>query len=728
MTVADQREEGRDDASSVRPHNAVLGAVIGSVVQANKITGGIHYHLPRQQILVPRQLPPNPTPFVGRAHELSTLSMSADHPDDVGGVMLISALAGAGGIGKTWLAVHWAHEHAAEFADGQLFVDLHGFAPSGASLPATDALRMFLEALGIAPAHIPADLGARTSLYRSLVANKRMLIVLDNAATGEQVEPLLPNSPACTVLVTSRKTLSTLITRYGAKHLPLSVLSEDEAHVLLTRRLGHTRVTTERDAAKELIRLCGRHPLALALMACRAHARPQLPLAEFAAELCELGLAALDGDDPLTSLPKVLSWSVQDFTDQQHAVFALLGIGPGPDISLPAAAGLTGLDERQVASVMRQLEEASVLDRHPGGRYSMHDLVRAYAAATAHNDLTEETRIAALRRVVDFYTHTACAADRLLAPHRTPIPVGPAIPGANVRQVTDGPAAMTWFDAERADLLAAQHVAKMYGWHDAVWQLAWGLTTFSERRGQRQDQLTAWRATLDVIDFLPDPTARMNILRNLGHAYTHLGRHEESIKNLHQALELAAQHDKPIHEAHVHRMLAWDWGRQGSNRRALAHAVRALDLYRVLDLPAWEANAFNTVGWYAAQLADYDTARTYCQTALALHRRHDNSDGEANTLDSLGYIARRTGDHKQAIHYYRQACSLLRVLGDTYASASALDCLGGSYAAVGKNTQARTAWREAQELYRQQGRDSDVERVQCQLDTCGHQPLNFSLT
>jgi hypothetical protein len=442
--------------------------------------------------------------------------MSAGHPDDPGRLMLISALAGTGGIGKTWLAVQWAHEHATEFPDGQLFVDLHGFSPSEVSLHAADALRMFLEALGVAPGCIPPDVATQMNMYRSLVANKRMLIVLDNAATDEQVEPLLPNSPTCTVLVTSRKTLSLLITRYGVEYLPLTLLCENEAHQLLAQRLGYARVAAERDAATELIRLCGRHPLALALIASSAHTRPRLSLTEFTAELRELGLAALDGDDPLTSLPTVLSWSLRRFTDQQRTVFALLGIAPGPDISLPAAARLTGLDEVQVASVLRHLEQASMLDRNPGHRYSMHDVIRAYADATAHSDLAEEIRSASLRRVVSFYAQTACAADRLLAPHRTAIQVASTVPGVKVDSMTDGGAAMAWFDAERAGLLAAQHIAKTYGWHDEVWQLAWGLTTFCERRGHRQDQLTVWQAASEVLEFLPGPAAQMNTLRNLG--------------------------------------------------------------------------------------------------------------------------------------------------------------------------------------------------------------------
>jgi predicted ATPase len=316
--------------------------------------------------------------------------------------MLISAIRGAGGIGKTWLALHWAHRRLSRFPDGQLFVDLRGFSPDSEPMPSGVAVQGFLDALGVAPGRIPVDPQAQAGLFRSLVAQKRMLIVLDNAADVQQVVPLLPGADSCTVVVTSRRTLTGLITRHGAHHLTLDTLSGDEARALLARRLGTARVAAEPEAVDELVGLCGGFPLALGIIAGRAHTHPRVPLAEFAAELRDLGLGALEDDEPTTSLPAVLSWSYSALTTQQQVVFGLLGIAPGPDIGLPAAASLTGLPPTQTGKVLRSLEEASLLSRDAHGRYSMHDLIRAFATEDANCVASNEKR-SATRRPLSAY-------------------------------------------------------------------------------------------------------------------------------------------------------------------------------------------------------------------------------------------------------------------------------------------------------------------------------------
>ncbi|MFT7869223.1 MULTISPECIES: AfsR/SARP family transcriptional regulator [Amycolatopsis] len=380
---------------------------------------------------VPHHFPAAPPSFIGRTGELAALTAASRPEADVSRVVQISALAGAGGVGKTWLALHWAHAHRERFPDGRLFADLHGFSPAGAPLEPSVVLRGFLGALGVAPSRIPPDQDAQVALYRKLVDGKRVLVVLDNAANADQVVPLLPGSPAGTTIVTSRRHLAPLITRYGARHLQLDILSHAEAHALLAERLGEARIAAEPAAAEALISLCGRYPLALAIMSRHAHTRPHIPLAEFAAELRDLGLDALDHEDPTVSLPTVLSWSLRALTGEQRTLFALLGIAPGADIGLPAVAALAGTPPRRTAKVLSMLEEASLLTRRAGGRYAMHDLIRDYATATAERDLPREEREAALRRVIDFYTHTAHAADHRLDPHRTVVPPPPRHPAPN---------------------------------------------------------------------------------------------------------------------------------------------------------------------------------------------------------------------------------------------------------------------------------------------------------
>ncbi|RSM68958.1 hypothetical protein DL991_41020 [Amycolatopsis sp. WAC 01375] len=678
---------------------------------------------------VPHQLVAAPARFVGRADQLAELDRALSAAEGSspgagpggGATAMISAIGGTGGIGKTWLALTWAYRHLDRFPDGQLFVDLHGFSPTGEPVQPAVAVRGFLDALGVDPDRIPTDLDAQATLYRSLVAGRRMLIVLDNAATSDQVAPLLPGSPSCTVLVTGRHRLASLIDRHGARHLPLDVLPPEEARGLLAARLGADRVAAEPEAVDELIGLCGGHPLALSITARTAGTRPGVALAEAAAELRDLGLEALDHDtDPAASLPTVLSWSLRHLTDTQRTVFALLGIAPGPDTTPPATAALTGLPGRLARRTLNALENASLLERRPDGRYAMHDLIRAYATDTAHTTLPEEMREAALTRVGDFHLHTAHTADRLLDPHRPLLSPEPPAPGVHPHPLPDTDAALAWLAAEHATLLATQRTAATLGHHHTVWHLAWNLNTFHQRRGHRHDEVTTWQAALHAVDHLPDPATRSRAHRRLGRACSRLGLHEQATTRLEQALDMALRNHDPTEQALTHRALAFVWGRQGDDRQALEHARCALDLFRALDQPVREATALNAVGWLSARLGQFDTAREHCQAALALHRHHHDPDGEAATLDSLGYIAHHTGDHHQALDHYHHALTLRRDLGDAYRVADTLDDVGHPHAALGRHEQARTVWREALELYRDQGRDTDAERAQSQLDDLDH--------
>ncbi|GHG42819.1 MULTISPECIES: AfsR/SARP family transcriptional regulator [Amycolatopsis] len=663
---------------------------------------------------VPRQLPAPPLPFVGRRDEL-------EHLDAVfttagpGATVVISAIAGAGGIGKTWLALHWAHRHIDDFPDGQLFVDLRGFSPDGEAMNSAAAVRGFLDALGVEPGRLPADLHAQAALFRSLVAGKRMLIVLDNAADTGHVSALLPGGRSCTVLVTSRNRLTGLVAGHGAQHFPLDLLTKGEALALLRSRLGADRVDAEPEAVADLLASCGRFPLALGIAAGRARTQPALSLASLAAELAELGLGALDSDDPGASVPAVLSWSLRALAPQEATAFALLSAAPGPDIGLPAATSLLALSPEQTHRTLQALVDASLLDRDVQGRYTMHDLIRAYAT-TLTSAVPEPERQAALDRVVDFYLQSAVNADRLLDPHRAPIRLGSPSSGVRPQPMADLPDALAWLDVHHPHLLAAQHVAARLHRDQKVWHLAWALSTFHGRRGHRHDKFAVWRAALDAAGRLHDPVARIFAHRLLGSAHAELQRHSNAIEHLHQALDLAQAHGDRLQQARTYDTLAWAWARQGDPGLALENSRYALELFRALEQPVWEANALNTVGWYAAQLGDYDTARNHCEAALTLHRRHQDLDGEAEALDSLGFIDHHTGRHHEALNFYEQSVALFRALGNTVEVARVLDGTGHPHLALGRPTLALHAWREAMELYREQGRDSDAERIQRQLD------------
>jgi tetratricopeptide (TPR) repeat protein len=648
---------------------------------------------------------------VGRRHELDRLGATLRSGSGTASTVVISALAGAGGVGKSWLALHWAHRNADRFPDGQLFVDLRGFSPDSDPMDPAVAVRGFLDALGVEPGRIPAAPHAQAALFRSLVVDKRMLLVLDNAADTAQITPLLPGGDTCTVVVTSRNRLPGLITGHDAHHVSVDTLPDGEARTLLAARLGTARIDAEAAAVDELVRLCGGFPLALSIIAGRAHTYPHLMLADLADELHEDALGVLDEADPAASLPAALSLSHRALTSEEAEVFALVAIAPGPDIGLSAASSLTGLGRSRTRTVLRRLEQASLIGQASTGRYRMHDLIRRYAT-TAH-ELAEGTRTAALRRMLDFYTHTAHAAAHLLDSHREPIEFSPPAPGCHPQPLPDIPAAMDWFDAEHRNLLAAQRTAAAHALHRTAWQLAWTLNDFHYRRGHRHDQLAVWQIAVDSAVQLSDPGAQILTHRLLGRAHVVLGHHQEAIKALNDALALSEQQNDRALQAQAHYTLASIWP---DGRRALEHARRALDLYHGLDQPIAEANALNAVGWYAARLGDYDTGRKHCRAALALYRHHQDVAGQAQTLDSLGYIDHHSGCHHDAVQHYGRAISLYRDLDNTYETADTLDRLGHPHAALGHHDQARAVWQEARGLYRQQGRDQEAEDVERQLD------------
>ncbi|MFD7657685.1 BTAD domain-containing putative transcriptional regulator [Actinosynnema sp. NPDC059797] len=665
-----------------------------------------------ERAVVPRQLPAVPWLFVGRDDELRRLDDELARAAADGSTM-ITAVAGAGGIGKTWLALHWANRHLDRFPDGQLFVDLRGFAPDGRPMDPDVAVRGFLDALGVEPHRLPREPHAQAALYRSLVADRRVLVVLDNAAGAAQVTPLLPGGAACAVVVTSRELLTGLNTGHAAAHVALDALSDPEARALLVNRLGDA----EPAAIEELIALCGGYPLALGIVAGHARTRPRLPLTALVDELRDLGLGALDDNDPAASLPAVLSWSHRALTPEQRTAFALLGVAPGPDIGLAAAADLIGLPPHRAGVVLRALEQASLISRDARGRYRMHDLIRQYAADTAR-DLPAPAREAALRRVVDSYLHTALAADLRLSPQRKLIDVAPPVPGCHPEPVADHSAAMAWFEREHACVLAAQRAAADRRWDDVVWHLAWALNTFHHRTARLHDEAAAWQLGLVAVERAGGPADVVLGRRLLSRVLARLHRHDEALELLRRALVTAEEHDDLTGQAYLHGTLSQVL-ENVDEESALDHATRALELFRTLGDPVPQAQALANIGWLNARLGRHAEAVRHCLTALELHRRHGHRQGEAHTLDSLGYTAHQGGDHEGSTGYYRQALALWRELGDAYNEAESLDGIGHPLAALGRADEARETWRAALELYRRQGRDTEVERLRAHLDGLG---------
>jgi hypothetical protein len=319
--------------------------------------------------------------------------------------VVISAVSGTAGVGKTALAVYWAHQVADRFPDGQLYVNLRGFDPSGSVMHPAEAVRRFLDALNVPPERIPVDLDAQAVLYRSQLAGKRMLVVLDNARDTAQVRPLLPGAPGCLVLVTSRNQLTSLIAGDGARPISLDLLTDEEARQLLARVLGVDRVAAEPAAVAEIITRCARLPLALALVAARAAVGPHGELQLLAEELrdTQQRWQLLTGDEPTTNVQAVFSWSYQALTPHAARLFRLLGLHPGPDIAAAAAASLAGLPPSTVRPMLAELVRASLLAEHSPGRYAFHDLLRAYATDLAQRTDSDRQRHAATARILNHY-------------------------------------------------------------------------------------------------------------------------------------------------------------------------------------------------------------------------------------------------------------------------------------------------------------------------------------
>jgi transcriptional regulator with XRE-family HTH domain len=402
---------------------------------------------------VPRQLPCGPARFTGRAEELGVLAGLAGRAGQEAGTSVV--ISGTAGVGKTALAVQFAHEVAAGFPDGQLYVNLRGAGPAGGPVPPEEVLRAFLGAFGLRADRLPPDVPAQAALFRSILAGRRVLLILDNAHDEQQVRPLLPGSAGCLTVVTSRRQLTGLAAADGARLLNLPVLSLAESLQLLAGRLGD-RVEREPEAAARVSALCAGLPLALSVAAARAVAEEVMPLTALADELRQDNpLDALDIGDPATSIRVVLSWSYCNLSPPAAAVFRLFGLQSGPDISVPAAASLAGLSAAQARAALAELAQASLLSEHSSGQYACHDLLRTYAAELAQTVDSESARQAAIRRISDHYLHTAWSASQHLYPGRWPIEIKAAGRGVRPETPASHEQALSWFEAGHTTLLAA---------------------------------------------------------------------------------------------------------------------------------------------------------------------------------------------------------------------------------------------------------------------------------
>ncbi|WP_052360421.1 AfsR/SARP family transcriptional regulator [Kutzneria albida] len=597
---------------------------------------------PRPQVrAVPSQLPRDLVDFVGRGEVARRVADRLLADDSHTAVPLVT-LSGPPGIGKTALAIHVAHQVSDRFPGGQLYVNLRGYAPCP-PMSTVDALTRFLRALGVPPSQIPLDVEEQITLYRSCMAGRRVLVVLDNAAAAEQVRPLLPGSPGCAVLVTSRDTLLGLTALQGARPVGIDALAEQDALRLLTEMLGAEAIAAEPEAVADLVRLCAYLPLALRIAAANVAGRQGV--ADYVAELRSgnrLGALAVDGDEE-AAVHAAFDLSYHALKPAARQLFRLLGIVPGHDFTAEAAAALAGLRVGEAQRLLDRLTAANLVQHHVPGRYQFHDLLRLYAAQRAEVEETPQARSAALTELFAYYLHTSAAAAHALSPDDLRLPVPGAGVQVHVPAFTDRAAALAWLSAERANLTAAV-----------------------ERAADTSPLATSWR------------------LADALHSYFRFHRHNaDGLSTARIGLRAARQADDRLAEAAMRHALGtmnWDLSRYDE---AVEHLTVALERYREVGSELGTATALNSLGGVYGELGDLVRAAECFTEALALTSEADSPSGHATTLFKLGTLRQELGETAESIELLERALATFRRLGLRYNEAACLNNLGMGYRELG---------------------------------------------
>jgi tetratricopeptide (TPR) repeat protein/transcriptional regulator with XRE-family HTH domain len=626
---------------------------------------------------VPRQLPATVADFIGRAAELRELTRMLNQARaGAPGTVVISAIGGTAGVGKTALAVHWAHQAAGQFPDGQLYVNMRGYDPAR-PMPAGDALAGFLGALGVPGQDIPPGLGERAAQYRSLVAGKRMLIVLDNASEVEQVRPLLPGTRSCAVVVTSRDSLAGLVARHGAARLDLDLLPLGDAVGLLRELIG-ARTGADPDATAELAAQCCRLPLALRVAAELTAARPGIPLSAMVGELADqqrrLDLLDADGD-PYTAVRAVFSWSYRNLDAKAARAFRLAGLHPGPDFDLHAAAALTGTTLEQACRLLDVLARAHLIQTTGPGRHGLHDLLRAYARELAVVGDRQDGQ-AALTRLFDHYLHTAAAAMDTLYPaegHRRPTIPPPATP---VAPVTWPDAARVWLDAQRPTLVAVTAHTADRGWPGHATRLSATLFRYLNAGSHHTEAITIHGHARAAARRADDRAAEVAALNNLGSVHIRQGEYQQARVHLRRALAMSRHTGDGTGQARALHNLGNVEHRQGRYQRAAGLFSQAVNIYSEIGDRFGEAMALDNLGIVRHVQGRYQEAIDHHRRSLALARKLDDLNGQAWSLDNLGTISVRQGRYQDAADSLRQALTLFRQAGNRIGEVDALANLG----------------------------------------------------
>ncbi|SPF04817.1 BTAD domain-containing putative transcriptional regulator [Streptomyces sp. MA5143a] len=690
----------------------------------------------------PALLPYDISFFTGRGEQVARLDALLDAPGP-----RTCVLTGAAGIGKTALAVHWAHRVRERFPDGQLFVDLRGHSPEAAPLRPVEVLARFLMALGVAGERVPGTTGAAADMYRTLTAARRTLVVLDNAVDVDQVRPLLPGGPDCLVLVTSRDRLAGLSVRDGADRLALDLLAAGESRLLLARTLGADRVDAEPQAAVALADACGHLPLALRICAANLDHTPGRTLRDQADELSgddRLGLLAVDGDTT-SAVRTAFSLSYHALPAAARRMFRLLALVPGPDTGIETAAVLTGTTRREASRLLARLSGAHLIHEHRPGRFRCHDLLTLYAAERLSLEESATERRSAAARLYTWLLAAVNRCAKLLYPGTQRVPgaydetEATALPTAPPA-LDDATAAARWLDAELPGLAAAVHQAGAEG-HPAAWRLADALRGCSWTRRHTIDWLALGEAALTAARAAEQPLAEAAVHNLLGDAHVQRGHPDDAIAHYELLLTAAEAADWPDGAATAHNNISTVAQVSGRLRLAAQHLDRAMEIDRRNGLPQGHPVVLDNIGHTLRELgrlsealdchrraADLhpelgsrinqllnaaalvqvrqllgDTGWTSRQLDGLLHRAHDvgDLDTEALVLRLSAWIRGDTGDLTGALESARAAVRLSDENTDEYNRAGARLVLGDALLAVGRRAEAATAYEEALALARE---------------------------
>lgn len=683
------------------------GTSAQDVVQARDIAGGVHFHEKAtrdrggSEPPTPRQLPADVRGFVNRTAELDQLNaVLAGGAGDGPLVVSVYVIAGTAGAGKTSLALRWAHRVRDRFPDGQLYVDLRGYDP-GQPVTAQEALHRFLTSLGVRAQSVPQDLDAAAALYRSLLADRRMLVVLDNAATAAQVRPLLPGSASSLVVVTSRSRLSGLAVRDGARRLTLGTLPEREAIALLRAVTAGYRPEDDEQQLAELARLCARLPLALRIAAERAASHPHMRLHDLTADLRDesaLWDALSTGDDDeAEAVRTVFAWSYRALPDQAARFFRLLGLHPGPEFGLDAASALAGVTRVRARQLLDALVGAHLLEQTAPDRYQFHDLLRAYSVDQAQHEEPPEERRTALRRVLEWYLHTADAAQSWINPEEDRLDLPPPPEGAHPLSFPDYDTAVDWAEREHPNLLQAVRTAAAAD-DRLAWQLCAVLWHAQFPSAAGADWLGVGAVGLRAAARSGDRAAEGLLFTDLGMAHARVNQLAESLDCHRSALEIWNELGDRLNTAHSLNLIGLNHLHRRRLDTAADHFEQAITVFEEQGSAHWAATALSNLATTRYRAGRLPEAAPVIEQALAAHRALDNKRGEGNILRLLSGLQRERGDVEEALISARTAVDIALGLRNLRLEAYWLLALGDAQQADGNFADALTSYQRSATL------------------------------